>query len=486
MSRLTDWWHSRGPARSNMAKVELYTRWTFHALAGIEVVAIGIPQLLDKGGDQLGGWLFLLVMAHATLSGALLSTAMDWRLGRREQPVRLILGVSALTGGGIILLLALRSTDTLPQDQGYAFLLMGIAGFGLAAITLGLRTAAHRVYAVLGTAAGTAAMSLLLGLEWNNAAANAAGVTATGAALAVTYVFSAWLVSVVWELDEARELHTRLAIAEERLRFGRDLHDVMGRNLAVIALKSELAVQLAERDRPGAVTQMTEVQLIAQESQREVREVVRGYREADLHTELEGARGVLKAAGIDCRIKGGDVGGLSAEVQSALGWVVREATTNVLRHGDARRCTVRLSQTGGPGVDGESDGGSGGGSGGREAVLTVENDGVPDAGAGARAGKGSGLARRGSELAGTGSGVAGKDPGLPGKGSGLAGLRERLAALDGTLDAGSTADGCFVLTARVPLPGPATGHVRPGSGKADEADEAGGADETETGEEVAV
>ncbi|WP_326611551.1 histidine kinase [Streptomyces scopuliridis] len=480
MSRLTGWWHSRGgPARSNMAKVELYTRWTFHALAGIEVGAIGIPQLLDEGGDQLGGWLFLLVMAHATLSGALLSTAMDWRLGRREQPVRLILGVSALTGGGIILLLALRSTDTLPQDQGYAFLLMGIAGFGLAAITLGLRTAAHRVYAVLGTAVGTAAMSLLLGLEWNNAAANAAGVTATGAALAGTYVFSAWLVSVVWELDEARELHTRLAIAEERLRFGRDLHDVMGRNLAVIALKSELAVQLAERDRPGAAAQMTEVQRIAQESQREVREVVRGYREADLHTELEGARGVLKAAGIDCRIKGGDVGGLSAEVQSALGWVVREATTNVLRHGDARRCTVRLSQTGGPGAgEGPHGGpgdGSGGGFGGREAVLTVENDGVPDAGAGARVGKGPGLARRGSGPAGKDSSLAGKDSGLSGKGSGLAGLRERLAALDGTLDAGSTADGRFVLTARVPLPGTATGDVRP---VADEADE--------TGEEVAV
>ncbi|MER8072444.1 histidine kinase [Streptomyces sp. NPDC094034] len=504
MSRLTGWWNGRGgPARSNMVKVELYTRWTFHALAGLEVGAIGIPQLLDgagsKVGGQLGGWLFLLVVTHAVLCGALLSMAMDWRLGRREQPLRLILSVSALTGGGIIILLALRNTNSIPQDQGYAFLLMGIAGFGLAAIALGLRTAAHRVYAVLGTAAGTAVMSLVVGLEWNNAVANAAGVTATGAALAFTYVFSAWLVSVVWELDEARELHTRLAIAEERLRFGRDLHDVMGRNLAVIALKSELAVQLAERDRPGAVTQMTEVQQIAQDSQREVREVVRGYREADLHTELEGARGVLKAAGIDCRIKGGDVEGLSAEIQSALGWVVREATTNVLRHGDARRCTVRLSQTGESGAlasgswgsGGGSGGGSSGGSGGREAVLTVENDGVPDVGASGSAGKGAGLGRRGSGLSGKGSG-------LSGKGSGLAGLRERLAALDGTLEAGSTGDGCFVLTARVPLPrtvteptdhtGPPghtghtghTGHARPVD------DEVGETGETGTGEEVTV
>ncbi|MEV6419990.1 histidine kinase [Streptomyces sp. NPDC051662] len=511
MSRLTGWWNGRGgPARSNMVKVELYTRWTFHALVGLEVGAIGVPQLFDGAGGevggQLGGWLFLLVITHAVICGVLLSMAMDWRLGRREQPVRLILSVSALTGGGIITLLALRNANSIPQDQSYAFLLMGIAGFGLAAIALGLRTAAHRVYAVLGTATGTAVMSLVLGLEWNNAVANAAGVTATSAALAVTYVFSAWLVSVVWELDEARELHTRLAIAEERLRFGRDLHDVMGRNLAVIALKSELAVQLAERDRPGAVTQMTEVQQIAQDSQREVREVVRGYREADLHTELEGARGVLKAAGIDCRINGGDVEGLSAEIQSALGWVVREATTNVLRHGDARRCTVRLSRTGeseesgplagrrrsGDGSGGGSGSGYGGGSRGREAVLTVENDGVPAAGADGLAGKGAGLARRGS--------------GLSGKGSGLAGLRERLAALDGTLEAGSTADGCFVLTARVPLPRTVTeptghtghpghtGRVRPVSDAGGEVGKAGGTltsetgetGETETGEEVTV
>ncbi|MFD7118338.1 histidine kinase [Streptomyces sp. NPDC059922] len=473
MSRLTGWWHGWStPARSSMAKVELYTRWTFHSFTILEVAAIGVPRLFDGSGGQRGGWLFLLVVAHSALTGVLLSTAMDWRLGQREQPVRLILGVSALTGGGIILLLVLGSTGSIPQDTAYAYLLVGFAGFGLAAITLGLRTTAHRVSAVLGAGVGTAAVSLLLGLEGYSAAANGVAVLATGSALGFSCVFSAWLVNVVWELSEARELHTRLAIAEERLRFGRDLHDVMGRNLAVIALKSELAVQLAERDRPGAVTQMTEVQQIAQESQREVREVVRGYREADLHTELEGARGVLKAAGIDCRIKGGDVGGLSAEVQSALGWVVREATTNVLRHGDARRCTVRLSQTGGSGT-GES---GVGGSGSREVVLTVENDGVPAAGAGTRAG--------------TGSGPAGKDSGLSGTGSGLAGLRERLAALDGTLEAGSTGDGCFLLTARVPLPQPQplplspplplplprtdTGHDRPfpeGGGAADDANE---------------
>lgn len=179
----------------------------------------------------------------------------------------------------------------------------------------------------------------------------------------------------------------------------------MGRNLAVIALKSELAVQLARRERPEAVDQMIEVQRIARESQMEVRDVVRGYREADLAVELEGARGVLSAAGMDCRVEFATAGReLPAEVQSALGWVVREATTNVLRHGDARSCLIRLTNREGAGT----------------LTLLVENDGVPEAPAGP-------------------------------PGSGLAGLRERLAAVGGTLHAGPAGGGRFRLRAEIPL-----------------------------------
>ncbi|GDY64158.1 hypothetical protein SAV14893_035510 [Streptomyces avermitilis] len=235
------------------------------------------------------------------------------------------------------------------------------------------------------------------------ALATAIAVLVTTGFLAFSSAFSVWLLDAVYTLDEARETRARLAVAEERLRFGRDLHDVMGRNLAVIALKSELAVQLARRERPEAVEQMIEVQRIARESQREVREVVRGYREADLGTELAGAQGVLTAAGIDCEVSG-SAAGLPAPVQSALGWVVREATTNVLRHGNAARCVVTLRT-----VEGH-------------VVLTVENDGVPDS--------------------------------APGGGSGLAGLRERLSVVDGTLRAAPSGEGLFRLTARIPLPAP--------------------------------
>ncbi|NJQ03577.1 histidine kinase [Streptomyces sp. PLAI1-29] len=256
---------------------------------------------------------------------------------------------------------------------------------------------------------------------------------------AFTVRCSAWVLAVMWELEETRTVQARLAVAEERLRFSRDLHDVMGRNLAVIALKSELAVRLARRGAETAVDQMVEVQRIAVESQREVRDVVRGYREADLHTELVGAGAVLRAAGIGCRIEDRSPDGLPAEVRAALGWVVREGATNVLRHAEARHCTIRVRPGSGPG-------------GIRTAVLVMENDGVTGAGV-------------------SGTDGAGGPAGPARRGSGLDGLRQRLAEAGGTVTAGPVPGGGFRLTAQMPAepvpevpegPGAAAGTPRAG------------------------
>ncbi|MEV6649950.1 histidine kinase [Streptomyces sp. NPDC051219] len=402
MSILTGWW----VGKSNPAKVELYTRWSFHSFALVEVTAIGLAPVMQGVPRPTGITLFLLVCVHAVLCAVLCSRAMDWTLGRRKRPVRLLVAMAVFSGTATLAVLSLRAADGLRNTAVAATLTVGLSAFGVGALVLGLRRVRHMLCLFVGAAAGTGTATLAVGLPGNEAAGNAVGVFCASVGIAFTCGFSGWLLRAVWELDRARELQARLAVAEERLRFGRDLHDVMGRNLAVIALKSELAVQLARRDRPEAVEQMIEVQRIAQESQREVRDVVRGYREADLPAELEGASGVLTAAGIACAVESDCVpagSDLSAGTQSALGWVVREATTNVLRHGDARRCTISLTTADGP------------------AVLVVENDGAPV--------------------------TAGARPG-----SGLAGLRERLTALDGTLDAGPAGDGVFRLTATVPLP----------------------------------
>ncbi|WP_105975214.1 sensor histidine kinase, partial [Streptomyces geranii] len=363
MRRPGSWWRRK----STPAKVETYTRWTFHMIAFVEVSAIGLPVLglLDL---RLALWLSLLVCAHAVLSAVTASRALDWICGTREQPVRLlaVLGaVTALIGTGALFLgRHWEGGDEL--ETGAASLFIGVVCFGAGSITLGISGRRRMLAMVTGLAVGSVAMSLLVGFPANEAFFTGGVVLFTAGFITFTSALSVWLLKVVYELDEARETRARLAVAEERLRFGRDLHDVMGRNLAVIALKSELAVQLARRERPEAVDQMIEVQRIARESQREVRDVVRGYREADLGTELLGAQGVLTAAGISCEVTGSAVG-LPGEVQSALGWVVREATTNVLRHGDAGWCGVRVRV--GDGC----------------VVLTVENDGV-----GGQASEGSG------------------------------------------------------------------------------------------------
>lgn len=392
------WWRRK----STPAKVETYTRWSFHFFAVIYVASIGLPVLGQVTG-QLAVWLVLLVCAHALACAVTASRALDWTRGRREQPVRTLWGLGAVTAAISVAVIAIAErgphSDGLAMATGSVF--VGVLTFAAGIGALGVRRRRRVLALVGGFAAGAVLGGFPLGYALPESLVTGVVVLIAAGFLAFTSVFSVWLLNAVYELDAARETRARLAVAEERLRFGRDLHDVMGRNLAVIALKSELAVQLARRGREEAVDQMTEVQRIAQETQREVRDVVRGYREADLGIELAGARGVLIAAGIDCEVTG-EPGALPAEVQSALGWVVREATTNVLRHGDAKRCVVAVRAEAG------------------RVVLTVENDGVLKS-----------------------SGGAG--------GSGLAGLRERLAAVSGTLEAGPVREGVFRLVAEVPV-----------------------------------
>ncbi|MFD9221440.1 sensor histidine kinase [Streptomyces sp. NPDC060064] len=389
--------------RSGLAKVDLYTRGTVYLIPWAGV--LGLTLLLQARPVHEDGQLMLvlsaslLAVAEGVLCGRLARHAMDAYLGQGQVPRSLLSRAAAVTAATTAAVVALAATVDLTGLLP-TMLAAGLAPFlTVHCLLVRNRTTALIQLAVLAVVGG------LVALTGRTAAEALFAVVTTGFVtgwMAFTARVSMWVLAVMWELREARDVQARLAVAEERLRFGRDLHDVLGRNLAVIALKSELAVQLARRARPEAVDQMTAVQRIAQESHREVRDVVRGYREADLRVEVEGARGVLAAAGIVCTVAWGEAE-LPGDVQSALGWVVREATTNVLRHGDAQRCTISVRT--------EDD----------TVVLVVENDGVTEA-------------------------APGDAPG-----SGLAGLRERLSAVVGTLEAGPCRGGRFRLTARVPL-----------------------------------
>jgi two-component system sensor histidine kinase DesK len=160
---------------------------------------------------------------------------------------------------------------------------------------------------------------------------------------AATLLGTLWGWEVAARLERARRLSAELAVADERLRFAADLHDIQGHHLQVIALKSELAARLAEADPARAAAEMKEVQQLSIEALRDTRAVVHGYRRTALDDEIANATKVLAAADIDARMQldaGAESDRLSETGRHLLGLVVREATTNVLRHSKARHAEV--------------------------------------------------------------------------------------------------------------------------------------------------
>jgi two-component system sensor histidine kinase DesK len=202
------------------------------------------------------------------------------------------------------------------------------------------------------------------------------------------------------ELRTTRKQLARLAVSEERLRIARDLHDLLGHSLSVIALKSELARRLVEREPGQAAAELDDIESVSRTALAEVREAVQGYRQLGLSEALDNARTAFAAAGIDCNLTETDVT-LPAEVDAVLAWAVREGTTNVIRHSHAHYCAIRV----------RSDGG--------RAAVEIEDDGSAEPSAE--------------------------------RGSGLDGLRERAERVRGELEAGARPEGGFRLSLTVPL-----------------------------------
>jgi two-component system, NarL family, sensor histidine kinase DesK len=140
-------------------------------------------------------------------------------------------------------------------------------------------------------------------------------------------------------LKQAYDQIEGLAKIAERERIARDLHDVLGHTLSLIALKSQLASKLADRDPRRAITEIREVEQIARTSLDELREAVAGYRGTGIPDELAHARDVLTSAGLHVDCEAEDVR-LPAPQESVLALAIREAVTNIVRH--ARASVVRL------------------------------------------------------------------------------------------------------------------------------------------------
>ncbi len=144
------------------------------------------------------------------------------------------------------------------------------------------------------------------------------------------------------QLGRARAELARMAVAEERERFARHLHDLLGHSLSVIALKAELARRLIPERPDEAAGEVAELEEVARGALSEVRDAVSGYRQPSLDGELAGAQMALAAAGIKADV-GRQPTVLDPDIEGVLAWAVREGATNVIRHSQASHCTLTIS-----------------------------------------------------------------------------------------------------------------------------------------------
>jgi two-component system sensor histidine kinase DesK len=152
-----------------------------------------------------------------------------------------------------------------------------------------------------------------------------------------------------------------LAIVEERERVARDVHDVLGHSLTVVTVKAELAERLVDLDPERAKGELAEIQALSRQALAEIRATVGGLRVARLGDELASARTALAGAGIEAHVPD-DPNVVDPRHRTVLAWVLREATTNVVRHSDADACSVELGtnrltvRDDGRGIDGRPEG----------------------------------------------------------------------------------------------------------------------------------
>ena len=141
--------------------------------------------------------------------------------------------------------------------------------------------------------------------------------------------------------EDYERMSRDLAIVEERERVARDVHDVLGHSLTVVTVKAELAERLVDLDPERAKGELAEIQALSRQALAEIRATVGGLRVARLGDELASARTALAGAGIEAHVPD-DPGAVDPRHRTVLAWVLREATTNVVRHSDADACWVEL------------------------------------------------------------------------------------------------------------------------------------------------
>ncbi|MFV0533934.1 MAG: sensor histidine kinase [Cumulibacter sp.] len=382
--------------RTSVTKFEDYTAWSLYLLACVAPLILAQWHAeMVRADPTLTAVFWVLVLAQVVLAVVVIRHRVH---ALREQCSGagtlgiLVLVLGALTLAVVYVVLPNGSGES-GEPQMWLPVLVG--GYAIAVASIG---ASKRRLIVQRSISYAAIVVVLLafGVPGPQIPARVFSTAIFVLALIVTVRASFAMLALMHEVDRSRQVASQLAVAEERLRFARDLHDTLGRNLSAIALKSQVASRLAIRDVSASIREMDAVRQLAGDSLSEMRAVVRGYRAVDLAAELRGAQSLLRAASIEPRIEL-DAADVPSALREGVGWVVREGVTNVIRHSNAARCWITAQR--------------------EDAVLVVRlsND---------RAVPGSGSVR----------------------GSGLDGLAERIAPIGGVIAVSCEGDR-FVLTA---------------------------------------
>ncbi|WP_158628649.1 sensor histidine kinase [Saccharopolyspora rhizosphaerae] len=318
-----------------LARLRRYTWWSIVPMMPVYglLPAINLGTVDYSAAEVV---VLALVVLLVVVDGTLLSTQLMLGFGHwpRHPVVRASVCAAALAATGYAL-----AAD--PRGILWVVLVGGLAGVHVALAPTRLRWPLE--IGSLVVVAGVAWLGSALGgphpMIGMFVATYAAIIVAMISALTVGVV---WFWDVVLQLDRARSVSGELAIARERLRFAADLHDVQGHHLQAIALKAELAERLVGHDDDAARAQASEVAELARTALRDTRAVVQGYRHSTLTGELANAREILEAAGVKTEVRG-DADRVPPPLQPLFGALVREGTTNVLRHSRARTCTLDIT-----------------------------------------------------------------------------------------------------------------------------------------------
>lgn len=293
-------------------------------------------------------------------------------------------------------LAVLSITITLVGGKEWLNLFFYTSGFIGGSLTIRRTILAALLFTLL-----VAALGWLIGLSWLELVQEVVFVPV------IIFIMRSviWSITTSWELRAAREEIARLAVMNERLRIARDLHDLLGHNLSLITLKSELAGRLLNIAPQRAAAEIHDIENVARTTLQEVREAVASYRQPTLASELHAAQEILTAAGISYRYEGDEqaVDNLPQAIEAVLSWTVREGVTNVIKHSHAHQCLISLRQDS------------------KHIRIEISDDGI-------------GESRNSSNA-----------------GNGLRGLAERVTALGGHFDAGPRVGSGFFLSTSIPL-----------------------------------